>query len=531
MLPDGGCDARNVLQRLQNKLADSDEHITSLKFLVQQLALYEQPDWFSVIDTAQVVTATVDVMTLHPHRASLQNYCLVVLYRCMQVHKANINVFISNANAIVAIVNAMESHQSCVPVQINACLAIGCLRQDILSLPQKTIRSLMRAMLKALHTHGQDISLSEAGIQSMKLLCSELDQNLSDEGIKTVVKIMRFHPNDLRVQSAGCSMLMRYSSKGDDNVACMNREGALGAILAGMRLLVCGDVCKRALSPEEAHAVSALMSDPLTLTVLCLSVCNMYEHPSCVREERDLTLLTHVLIGSMGEPSTVAQALNAMISATDKVPKNREILGAQAIQAVLSALHTHKNHRHVCNNGRGALVCLTRDVREHAMCLANRQAMQTLAPSAEYINEEIVQKQIFLLFSVMLHAGGAHVIDAMRLLPDDSVGKFLFFSFVKECNSFMTSISSRNVAACDSKDAQKTGISQTFGTDTHDVKHVKVRKVADVCVACGKSAAEVGTTRLLACSGCTIAPKYCGAECQKASWGAHKAECKANRKK
>jgi hypothetical protein len=50
------------------------------------------------------------------------------------------------------------------------------------------------------------------------------------------------------------------------------------------------------------------------------------------------------------------------------------------------------------------------------------------------------------------------------------------------------------------------------------------------CVACGKSAAELGVKKLMRCSACTIAPCYCSAVCQRECWSAHKAECKANRK-
>ncbi len=56
-------------------------------------------------------------------------------------------------------------------------------------------------------------------------------------------------------------------------------------------------------------------------------------------------------------------------------------------------------------------------------------------------------------------------------------------------------------------------------------------RVDEVCMACGKNAADVGVAKLLKCSGCTNAPRYCSAECQRACWGAHKAECKANKKK
>ncbi len=55
-------------------------------------------------------------------------------------------------------------------------------------------------------------------------------------------------------------------------------------------------------------------------------------------------------------------------------------------------------------------------------------------------------------------------------------------------------------------------------------------KRAEACVACGRSAEVLGLRRMLKCSACTIAPLYCCVQCQKACWGTHKAECKANRR-
>jgi hypothetical protein len=59
-------------------------------------------------------------------------------------------------------------------------------------------------------------------------------------------------------------------------------------------------------------------------------------------------------------------------------------------------------------------------------------------------------------------------------------------------------------------------------------QHLQNRKDKEVCVACGKTSAE-GGVQLRKCSGCTLAPRYCSEQCQRASWPAHKAECKANR--
>jgi hypothetical protein len=66
--------------------------------------------------------------------------------------------------------------------------------------------------------------------------------------------------------------------------------------------------------------------------------------------------------------------------------------------------------------------------------------------------------------------------------------------------------------------------------DSGHVKRPVSGRLGEVCVACGKTCADVGMKQLLKCSGCTLAPKYCSAACQKECWPAHKTECKANRK-
>ncbi len=61
-------------------------------------------------------------------------------------------------------------------------------------------------------------------------------------------------------------------------------------------------------------------------------------------------------------------------------------------------------------------------------------------------------------------------------------------------------------------------------------QHAK-EKLNEKCVQCGRSAEVCGLKHLMRCSACTIAPGYCGCECQRADWPVRRAECKANRKK
>ena len=48
------------------------------------------------------------------------------------------------------------------------------------------------------------------------------------------------------------------------------------------------------------------------------------------------------------------------------------------------------------------------------------------------------------------------------------------------------------------------------------------------CGHCGRTAAEAGAPKLMACSGCRVA-RYCSRGCQKAAWPKHKVECRAQR--
>ena len=53
-------------------------------------------------------------------------------------------------------------------------------------------------------------------------------------------------------------------------------------------------------------------------------------------------------------------------------------------------------------------------------------------------------------------------------------------------------------------------------------------KPKKICTYCKKTAKEAGIRKFSYCSACTIAPIYCNETCQKADWGRHKKECKAN---
>ncbi len=91
---------------------------------------------------------------------------------------------------------------------------------------------------------------------------------------------------------------------------------------------------------------------------------------------------------------------------------------------------------------------------------------------------------------------------------------------------------SDSLQTCDAS-AHHTINNKNINNNNHGINSTPstaARKESRACTACGKSQEELGGIRLLKCSACTLAPRYCSAACQKISWSTHKAECKTNKK-
>jgi hypothetical protein len=79
-------------------------------------------------------------------------------------------------------------------------------------------------------------------------------------------------------------------------------------------------------------------------------------------------------------------------------------------------------------------------------------------------------------------------------------------------------------------DSTQSSAQSGVASGHRDKKSSRKTKTSEPCVVCGKTAEDVGASKLPRCSVCTLAPVYCSAACQHAAWPAHKTECKAHRK-
>jgi hypothetical protein len=83
--------------------------------------------------------------------------------------------------------------------------------------------------------------------------------------------------------------------------------------------------------------------------------------------------------------------------------------------------------------------------------------------------------------------------------------------------------------ACDERDVTDA-FERVRLSSQKDALKILGSKTRDVCLSCGRTAADVGKDKLHICSACTIRAMYCCVECQRAHWHVHRVECRVNRK-
>jgi hypothetical protein len=66
--------------------------------------------------------------------------------------------------------------------------------------------------------------------------------------------------------------------------------------------------------------------------------------------------------------------------------------------------------------------------------------------------------------------------------------------------------------------------------DSTDDVSSRPAKAVEVCAVCGKSAKDISKGEMLQCGACTVKPRYCRKECQRADWPSHRSVCRANKK-
>jgi hypothetical protein len=198
---------------------------------------------------------------------------------------------------------------------------------------------------------------------------------------------------------------------------------------------------------------------------------------------------------------------------------NQDLCPEVVIHVVLRLMEKHSDVVHLQEAGLAAVIALVDGHEGNARCVACNNGCERLAHAIKMIE----------------------MSDECREGMQDMLEKLARIDISGGIAAKKSSTGSRSksaIAAASDPMMASAGVRDRDGMQPqqHSNKAKKGdskpgKEIGQTCMACGKTAADVGAKNLLKCSACTIGPVYCGAACQRASWEAHKTECKANRSK
>jgi hypothetical protein len=445
-----------------------------------QKAIYNgHPDNKKIFASTRCVKMLVDGMKLHPSDANVQGGALCALHGIIHNDDADLRQYTRKLIGLEFMLKTMRAHEEDMLVQRNAALILELLMQGDKQekIDEFIRRGGVRLVLKAMCRFKDDERTQHYGIRALSasMTCRKqsIKQHLLAEGVlEAMLTGMERHPvaKDTMLTASYLSIMRHFM------------EGCQGEKEKARICRVIQTVIKAmAMNPDDEYVHSQAHD---TLRIFLPERFSKHEIASADG--------IPVIVASMNRfPDCLVLQRRACV-ALDKaafkhIANQNRCLETGAMDAVLRAFDRFEEYLDLVDDARDAILSITFDNEantEHAMSIITlRQAKKMTKYAVEL------------------------AIDKNCLRTDDATRR----RFRPAAQHYVKQ----------SKD-------DVFA---HMVKLHEERIRTAVCANCGKNAALAGLERLLQCNACTIAPFYCGIECQKACWGAHKAECKANRKK
>jgi hypothetical protein len=339
--------------------------------------------------------------------------------------------------------------------------------------------------------------------------------------IKTLAEALRSHKSDLSVSRRICEALAGFSIvKSARHKYLMLTQGACDAVLEAMAthnrdliMVACGSFCcERTL----AGFPDSCLQDILDFTKRARPIFHdiMSKNISCA----SLTLAFATLLKTMPasrDPESLHVEITLLIRCLKTHSEERVVI---PLCDALTCSVTRSLQQDFCREAGAfeVLLALAERVKDNTRVVCWIRTVLTAITSNHQGNRVHLTRIMTPKQNKLLHKSGSelHYFFGAHSCPDDD-SEALNETGVprKGMTPLLRWIEN---------DIQRDAVAQKF----HDRAQ---EKQAEACTACGKTAGELGLARMLRCSACTLRPWYCSAECQRACWGAHKAECKANR--
>jgi hypothetical protein len=432
--------------------------------------------------------------------------------------------FLNGGECIQAIMAGMKAHEDNIEVQQCGCwaLAFMCFRK----MQIKKAMMRLRAPQQVLHIMQKHIKSSEVAMGACKFMFTMLSFSFEESmhdllmqlgGVELLLSALDNHGDVSGVQVLACEALCYFLKS--ENKTCLEKwivQGVYDKILKVMvansteeliQQSCCVTLCmllSEYTLETQRDDLNAIRIRTIPVVLAAMSrfthVANIIQHAcQCVAFSCSLAAFATIIHKSDGI-NVVARAM--------KSHPNSLIVQYQIMTVINMACANHVRNQDACRRS-GAIDAILHAIdyfkHDPRVLSMAREALAKISANHDvntaYVKSKMTGKQASRLAKVTLED---------FLPPESQLDPYLKHT-LDMANGYLQATKEHDVAGQMAKAREK-------------------EKLAQKCVVCKKTAEEMGLKQLSKCSVCTIAPSYCGKECQKAHWAAHKNECKQNRK-
>jgi hypothetical protein len=433
------------------------------------------------------VKLIVDVCQKHESHENIQNASLNALMNMISSNE-KLKIYARELGAIQAVIQGMRRHARCLQVQIAGCKFHHNMFLD-------TVDSQSRHVFTYNH------------------------------GIGVVIEAMKTFRTDVSLQFSASECFLHFQKENDvSRVTILLRECVPEHLMCAMR--------------NHQHSSSIQTSASMTLMHIQDGLTGSQRHGLVTLRQQVLTLVLdnmpiHVANADVMKAFLYAVGTCTLGHSCEWPFYQKELERRDSLRVLAECVRLHSDNarlvRNVCHivwNGVHLHVRNQDNARESGLINAILKAVDK-------------HKDDDMLFSVRLAfyectVGNQRNAEYLKNMMTMRQAKRLGRS--KECLLDSLELSQRTcqlfgLPAAQLQNSKRSLIDEVKHSDVVAgvVCELEKQKLAEACSVCGKTAGELGI-RMLKCSACTIAPKYCSAKCQKADWTTHKTECRLHKK-
>jgi hypothetical protein len=376
MQKDGDLDVESLLQRMERNLSDAVVQTECCDSLLMFLQVYTSdtlPQNLALADTGRIVTILLHATKVHPrYEWLLSNICNIISF--LSKHSAPARESILGEGGIDMLVTLINQNKGNIQLQVCALVVVQSVGTDILALPTARLRAVARAVLTVANANHpiRQAEDMEFIADCLQILMPAMHKSLVEDSVRVAVKNMVHHQEDMGAQAAGLSLLVSLVHGGDGDAEFLWNEGAVRAIITAINVVFRTD------SDLITNAGFHYKFDDDACKTFCSAIRTLHMNASSPMSEPGLTVLSRMLMKHVRSPDTVQAVLATMAEVLAKVSDNKEVLGRQAVKAVLFAMKKHYEDLAIQLTGLQTLIFLTNESKLNEAALAEADSMQKL---------------------------------------------------------------------------------------------------------------------------------------------------------